>query len=195
MTRPLRSLLIGDVDYYPSEFAFGVQQAMARAGHWHNAISIRNDIGALAKRAQEVQPDVIWGHMLMWPPRVGASAPDLLELCVYWKRRGTHVLIHDGDARTETRFPLDISPAVDLALCNHKADRSAWKIQQLHWPYFAFDQDPEWIITPHPDFVCDLAFAGRCERRSHFGLRAPRPEWVGGCPHVPVPRGRRHPPE
>lgn len=161
MSRPLRSLLIGDVDHYPSEFAFGVQQAMTRAGHWHSAVSIRNDIGVIAKRAQEVQPDVIWGHMLMWPPRVGAQAPDLLELCVAWRRRGAHVFIHDGDARTETRFPTDISPAVNVALCNHRADRGAWKVEQLHWPYFAFDQDQ--LAEPSLDFRCDLAFAGRLD--------------------------------
>jgi hypothetical protein len=158
--RPLRSLLIGDVDHYPSEFAFGVNQALTRAGHWHTALSIRHDLGTIAKRASEVQPDVIWGHMLLWPPRgPWATAPDLLELCLAWRGRGAKVLIHDGDARLDTRFPADISPAVDLALCNHTADRSVWKIPQLHWPYFAFDQAR--MADPTSEFACDLAFAGR----------------------------------
>ena len=126
MTRPLRSLTIGDSDGYNSEFIIGVQMAMSRAGHWHSTLSIRNDISTIAKRVADVHPDVLYGHMLMWPPRgPGAQAPDLLELCADWRARGTKVLIHDGDAGTKTRFPVDISPAVDLALCNHTADRSA----------------------------------------------------------------------
>jgi hypothetical protein len=178
MTRPLRSVLIGDVDHYPSEFAFGVNQALTRAGHWHTSVNIRQDVGVIAKRLSEMQPDVIWGHMLLWAPgealaplghgrlpselqRAGLTLKSalLLDLCLDWRKRGAKVLIHDGDARTDTRVPIDLSPAVDLALCNHTADRSAWKIPQLHWPYFAFDQDQ--MADPNPDFVCDLAFAGR----------------------------------
>lgn len=158
MTRPLRSVLIGDVDHYPSEYAFGVNQAMTRAGHWHSSVNIRQDIGTIAKRVAEVQPDVIWGHMLLWAPGP-QKTPDLLDLCVDWRERGTKVLIHDGDARTETRFQVNISPAVDLALCNHKADRREWCIEQLHWPYFAFDQDQ--MADPDPAYACDLLFAGR----------------------------------
>jgi hypothetical protein len=171
VTRPLRSLLIGDVDQYPSEMALGVQVALTRAGHWHNALSIRNDIGVIAKRASEVQPDLIIGHMLMWPPRgPGWATPaDLLELCSDWKAKGTKVLIHDGDAGSKTRFPTDISPAVDLALCNHTADRSVWKIPQLHWPYFCFDQAE--MADPHPDFMCDLAFAGRLSTEGIYADR------------------------
>ena len=158
MTRPLRSVLIGDVDFYPSEYAFGVNQAMTRAGHWHSSVNIRQDIGTIAKRVGEVHPDVIWGHMLLWAP--GAQkTPDLLDLCVEWRERGTKVLIHDGDARAETRFQVDISPAVDLALCNHKVDRWQWRIPQVHWPYFAFDQAQ--VADPDPAYACDLLFAGR----------------------------------
>jgi len=163
-------MLIGDVDGYLSEFAFGVNQALTKAGHFHNAISIRNDISTIAKRAGEVHPDILWGHMIAWPPRGASSTPaDLLELCADWKAKGTKVLIHDGDAGSKTRFPLDISPAVDLALCNHTADRSAWKIPQLHWPYFCFDQAE--MADPHPDFMCDLAFAGRLSTEGIYADR------------------------
>jgi hypothetical protein len=170
MTRPLRSVLIGDVDFYNSEMAMGFGWAMAKWGHWHSSINIRQDIGTIAKRVADVHPDLIIGHMLMWPPRgPGAQAPDLLELCSDWRARGTKVLIHDGDAGSKTRFATDISPAVDLALCNHTADRSAWKIPQLHWPYFAFDQDR--LADPHPDFICDLAFAGRLSTEGIYADR------------------------
>jgi len=142
---------------------------MFRAGHWHSTVSLRWDIGTIAKRLAEVSPDVIWGHMLLWPPdgrlvntQTGQSKlVDLLCLCADWRKRGARVLLHDGDARDETRFPTDVSPAVDLALCNHTADRSAWKIPQLRWPYFAFDQAR--IADPVEEFRCDLAFAGRLD--------------------------------
>lgn len=164
MKRPLRSVLIGDVDHYPSEYAFGVNQAMTLRGHWHTTVNIRQDIGTISKRVREMQPDVIWGHMLLWAPgsESGNKTVDLLCLCEEWKAKaGTRVLLHDGDARTDTRFPTDISTAVDLALCNHKAPRRIWNIPTLHWPYFAFYQRE--IAEPVPEFACDLAFAGRLD--------------------------------
>jgi hypothetical protein len=180
VTRPLRSLLIGDVDHYPSEFALGVNQGMTRAGHWHTTVNVRATVTTIARRLSEVQPDVIWGHMLLWaPPGEGEptevrrgmtwKTAGLLDLCHTWKQRGTCVLIHDGDARTETRCPMNVSDAIDLALCNHTADRSAWKIPQLHWPYFAFDQAR--LADPVPEFACDLAFAGRLSTEGIYADR------------------------
>ncbi len=161
MSRPLRSVLIGDVDFYPSEFAFGVNQAMTMAGHWHRTVNIRNDVGAIAKVVREMSPDVIWCHMLLWAPGDHYKTPDLLDLCAQWRQRGTRVLLHDGDARTETRCPMDVSSAIDLALCNHVAPRTVWHIPQLHWPYFCFWQERR--VDPVPEFRCDLAFAGRLD--------------------------------
>ena len=155
--RPLRSLLIGDIDHYPSEYAFGVNQAMTMAGHWHSTVNIRQDIGTIAKRVREVQPDVIWGHMLLWAPgsEGGTKTVDLLCLCEEWKaKRGTKVLLHDGDARLDTRFPCDISPAVDLALCNHTAPRPQWCIPTLRWPYFCFYQPT--LAEAVDEYRCDL---------------------------------------
>lgn len=166
MTRqcPLRAVVLGDLDYYPSEFALGVTQALAMAGHWGSTVNIRCDLGTIAKRIREVDPHILWAHMLLWSPGSQGTnkTADLLCLLADWRaKRGTKVFLHDGDARAETRFPTDISPAVDLALCNHTADRSAWKIPQLHWPYFAFYQKE--IAQPAPKYTCDLAFAGRLD--------------------------------
>lgn len=172
MKRPLRSVLIGDVDFYPSELVFGVNQALTLAGHWHSTVNIRQDIGTIARRVAQMSPDVIFGHMLLWPPgggRLGAPVEALLDLCADWRRRGARVLLHDGDARPGTRRPEDISDAVDLALCNHTADRSAWKIPQLRWPYFAFHQRA--IADLVPALACDLAFAGRMADGPMYGAR------------------------
>jgi glycosyl transferase family 1 len=164
MQRPLRSILIGDLDFYPSEYAFGVNQAMTRAGHWHTTVNIRQDLGTIANRVKQMDPDVIWGHMLLWAPGAegGTKTVDLLCLCEDFRtHRDTKVLLHDGDARAEGRFPTDISAAVDLALCNHTAPRPRWNIPTLHWPYFAFDQVR--MAEPIDDFRCRLAFAGRLD--------------------------------
>jgi hypothetical protein len=157
-SRPLRSLLIGDVDHYASEYIFGVNQAMTLLGHWHATVNIRQDIGVIVRKVLQVQPDIIFGHMLLWAPN--GQTDFLLQMCTEAKALwGTKVVIHDGDARVETRHPHDISQAVDLALCNHTVPREPWKIRQINWPYFAFVQKE--IADSHPDFVCDLAFAGR----------------------------------
>lgn len=171
--RPLRSILIGDVDGYPSEYIFGVNQGMTLLGHFHNTVNVRQDIGLIAKRVAQVHPDVIWGHMLLWPPGSMAKAAELLDLCARWRQRGARVIMHDGDARTETRHPTDISRAVDVVLCNHTADRSVWGINQVRWPYFAFAQTV--MADPCAEFSCDLAFAGRI---SESGIYAGRTRLV-----------------
>lgn len=173
--RPLRSVLIGDVDHYPSEYVFGVNQAMTLAGHWHTTVNVRLDLGAISKRVREMQPDVIWGHMLLWAPGENKTY-DLLCFLAEWRAaHGAKVFLHDGDARAETRFPTDISEAVDVALCNHTASRRIWNVQQLHWPYFAFYQKE--IAQPVPEYMCDLAFAGRLDGG---GLYQARTELVLG---------------
>lgn len=155
----LRSILVGDVDHYASEYIFGVNQGMMQLGHFHNTVNIRQDIGLIAQRVAQVHPQIIWAHMLLWAPGTLAKTHELLELCETWRHRGARVIMHDGDARTETRFPMDISHAVDAVLCNHTADRSVWGINQVRWPYFAFAQTA--MAAPCPEFLCDLAFAGR----------------------------------
>lgn len=159
MSRPLRSVLIGDVDYYPSEFIFGVNQGMTLLGHWHTTINIRQPIEMIRRRLDQVHPDVIWGHMLLWAPNGLMHTQEILSLCDERRSHGAVVILHDGDARSETRFPQDISTAVDLVLCNHTYDRSVWCVRQIRWPYFAFVQHE--IAAQEPDFMCDLAFAGR----------------------------------
>lgn len=165
MKRPLRSLLIGDVDFYPSELVFGVAQGMTMLGHWHRSVNIRLPIDVIKQVVRQVRPDIVWGHMLLWPPGTDAKACakkafDLLALCAGLRTLyDTKVVMHDGDARPNTRFPFEIAGAIDLALCNHSQPRSEWGIPQERWPYFAFVQKEP--AEPVDEFKCDLAFAGR----------------------------------
>ena len=158
MSRTLRAVIVGDLRYN-SEFIFGVHQGLTLLGHWATVMDVHSDIGAIAKKFKDVRPDVAFMHMLMWSPMGAKHTEDLLALCSSWRQRGTRIAIHDGDARVATRHPHDVSFAVDLVLCNHTADRSAWRVRCLRWPYFAFVQRE--IAEPRPEFRCDLFFAGR----------------------------------
>lgn len=198
---PLRSILIGDVDGYPSEYIFGVNQGMTLLGHFHSTVNIRQDIGLIAQRVAQVHPHVIWGHMLLWAPGTLAKTHELLGLCETWRRRGARIIMHDGDARIETRHPTDISHAVDVVLCNHTADRSVWGIKQVRWPYFAFTQTV--MAVPHSEFSCELAFAGRVSESGIYAGRtrliAALRAWLGGrfrvFPNESVPHTLMRTPE
>ncbi len=47
----IRSLMIGDCDHYLSPYIFGVAQAMARLGHWHSQVSIRQPVDVIHRQA------------------------------------------------------------------------------------------------------------------------------------------------
>ena len=167
--RPLRSLMLGDCDHYLSPYIFGVGQAMARLGHWHSQVSIRQPIHVIEQRLKDVRPDVLWTHMLLWPPQGAPPVSDLVALAERAARRGAAVVIHDGDYKPATRHPHDLSSWCALALCNHRFDRSAWRVPALHWPYFAFAQDR--IAAPSPEWRCDLFFAGQLSRDPVYAAR------------------------
>jgi hypothetical protein len=162
MTKILRSLLIGHVNRYPSEFAFGVNQAMTLMGHWHSNIDIRSSIDQIRWKIEQMQPHIIWGHMILWPPPGAPSAVDIFKLLCDWKIKGTKVVMHQGDVKRRNRFPYDISKAVDLALCNNFHEYPEWNIKSLYWPYFAFVQKE--LAKPANEFKCDLFFAGTLGR-------------------------------
>jgi hypothetical protein len=156
--RPLRSLMLGDCDHYLSPYIFGVQQGMTRLGHWHSQVSIRQPVDVISHRISDLKPDVLWTHMLLWPPQGSPSVEQLLGIVERAVRAGSRVVIHDGDYKPAIRHPVDISGWCSLALCNHTFDRSAWKVPTLQWPYFAFTQDA--IAEPVAGLRCGLFFAG-----------------------------------
>lgn len=157
MTRPLRSLLLGDCDHYLSPYIFGVQQAMARLGHWHSQVSIRAPLDVIAKRIEDVRPDVLWTHMLLWPPPGAPHVDKIVGLMERAARQGARVVIHDGDYKQPTRHPQPL-PWCALALLNHGFSRAEWKCPTLRWPYFAFAQDRIADAAPTPR---RLFFAGK----------------------------------
>lgn len=156
--RPLRSVFLGDLSYC-SAYRLGVGQGMAQLGAWHRDVSIRDDAADIDQQVREMAPDLIWTHMLLWPPLGGAPVHKLLTLAESWRKRfGAIVLVHDGDPRPRTRFPHDVSAAVDLALLNHSRPVPDWRVPSCRWLYAAFSQ--ERIGDPVLDYRADLAFAG-----------------------------------
>lgn len=135
----------------------GVAQGMRFLGHEHYQVTFRESIQSIHDKVNMLVPDIIWTHMLLWPSEPGIKQ-GLIDLCTKWKKRGTRVILHDGDAKIACRHPQDISDFVDIALCNHVCDRSAWKVDCLNWPYFAFNQNS--IADKISKYECDLAFAG-----------------------------------
>ncbi len=156
----LRSLMLGDCDFYLSPYIHGVAAASGRLGILHSQVNIRAGLDVILKRVQDVQPHLLWTHMLMWAPQGSPPTPALLQVCRMARQRyGTRVVIHDGDLKEATRHPVDISDAVDLALLNHHHDRSAWQVPTLYWPYACFTQDG--LAFARDTLRCGMAFAGQ----------------------------------
>lgn len=143
---------------------------MALHGAWHREVSILADPGEIDQQVREMCPDVVWTHMLLWPPANGpAGIADLLGMAERWRRGGTFVLVHDGDPRPRTRFPQDVSSAVDLALLNHDRAVSEWRVPTLRWRYGALVQAE--IAEPLEAFRTDLVFAGLLRDGELYGPR------------------------
>lgn len=166
----LRTLMLGDCQHYASPYMRGVAQAMKLLGHQHAEISIRTPARVIEQRIKLWRPDVIWTHMLLWPPTGSPPVADLVAIVSRAAARGARVVIHDGDAKQGTRYPRDISAWCALALVNHAHDRSAWKVPLMRWPYFAMHQAA--IAAPVPELSCELFFAGTVGREPIYAARS-----------------------
>lgn len=168
--KPIRSLMLGDCDHYQSPYMRGVAQAMKLLGCQHAEISIRSPARVIEQRIRLWKPTLIWTHMLLWPPAGSPPVADLLTIIQGAARRGARIVIHDGDAKQRTRYPLNISSWCSLALVNHGHDRSAWGVKVLRWPYFAMAQKE--IAPVVPGLRCELFFAGTVGREPVYAARS-----------------------
>ena len=168
--RPLRSVWLGNPRYL-SAYGLGVAQAMSILGHWHRQVSIWDDAGDVERQIAEMQPDVIWTHMALWPPAGALSSEQIAEILGRWKRRGTAVYLHDGDPKTERATTVDVGSTFSIALVNRAIiDATAWGIAALRWPYAAMVQRQ--IAEPRTEWSCDLLFAGILRLdEAHYGER------------------------
>jgi hypothetical protein len=166
----LRTLMLGDCQHYASPYMRGVAQAMKLLGHQHAEVSIRTPARVIEQRIKLWRPNIIWTHMLLWPPVGSPRVAELVEIVAAAARRGVAVVIHDGDAKQATRYPQDISSWCSLALVNHSYDRSAWGVPTLHWPYFAMAQRD--FAAPVDAYRCELFFAGHIGREPVYAARS-----------------------
>ncbi len=169
----LRSVFVGYVEY-ESLYTRGIAEASARLGIEHTEVSIRTTLPRVDWEVRAAKPDLIWGHMLFWAPHntLGRVDPnDILELVEGWKRDlGCKVVLHDGDPRKATRFPHDISSAVDLVLANHLVPRREWCTTVIQWPFAA----PTYaeMAGPVPEFSTPhIAFTGTLRDDALYGSR------------------------
>jgi len=121
-------------------------------------VSIRLPARVIEQRIKLWRPDVIWTHMLLWPPTGAPPVGDIVAIVGHAAARGVRVVLHDGDAKQGTRYPRSIASWCALALVNHAYDRSAWGVPVLRWPYFAMAQAA--IASAAPELACGLFFAG-----------------------------------
>ena len=161
--------MIGDCAHYASPYMRGVKQAMEILGHQHAEISIRSKAREIEQRLRLWQPDIVWTHMLLWPPNGAPHVAHLVQLMTDAAKRGAKIIIHDGDAKPACRHPHDISAWCSLALVNHDYDRAAWNVPMLRWPYFANVQRE--IAQPVQALRCELFFAGMLTGGPIYGSR------------------------
>lgn len=172
--RPLRSVFLGDLSYC-SAYRLGITQGMSLLGAWHRDVNIRDGMSKIDQHVREMRPDVIFTHMLLWPPANKTPVYELLSAAEAWRREwNAAVIIHDGDPRERTRFPHDVSDAVDLALLNHSRVAEEWTVPTIYWPYAAFVQDE--IGEPVPELQADLVFAGLM--REDGNIYGPRTDFI-----------------
>jgi hypothetical protein len=90
----IRSLMLGDCDHYASPYMRGVAQAMKLLGHHHAEVSIRLPLRTIEQRVRLWKPDIIWTHMLLWPPPGSPPVERLTEIVAMAAKRGARVVIH-----------------------------------------------------------------------------------------------------
>lgn len=154
---------------YLSVYMLGVAQAMHFTGNWHRTVSLFDPYEDVVKQVAEMQPDVIWTHMALWPPPNALTVDQITNILGYWKRRGVCVYLHDGDPR-QRDTGVDINSFFSVALVNRNIDTDHYRITSLKWPYAAMAQHQ--IGTPRTEWQRDLVFAGIVRRdKELYGKR------------------------
>jgi len=174
--RPIRVCCLGDWDYYFSYFLNGVQEGSILNGCWFRPINIRQNWKMIRKNLDEFKPDILFCHMIFGKDEEKVLK-NLKELRGLRKRIGTKVYYHLGDARTEPRYPHDISDSVNACLVNQTGNlqyfSNLWKVPTYYWPYGCFYQKE--IAAPVKEFRHGLVFTGRLNEK---GIHAHRTKFI-----------------
>lgn len=158
--KQLRIATLGDWNHYLSYFLVGTMEGAVRNGAWFRPIPL---FGPTLKQVEEqiqfFKPHILFCHCIF------NTAPhkrdDVFAMLRRVKKSGVFVCYHAGDARTEPRYPGDISGFVSHALVNHgllEKFSGIWKIPTTYWPYGCLYQSQ--IAEPDERYACQVAFSG-----------------------------------
>lgn len=155
MDRPLRIAVIGNTIREYSAFVTGVREGIIRCGHRYRGIDFRStSFGQMEHLLKEFRPDYIFTHMIL-NASIGKTPGTLDILSSIRKKFGTKVIHTMQDARRTSRYPQDISQAVDMGLINQteciKDFENTWKVPVYYWPYATLHQRN--IAPPDPGLM------------------------------------------
>ena len=173
MGKILRIATLGDyVDYY-SHFLYGTMEGAIRCGAWFRPIALfGTSLDKIKEQVDFFKPNILLCHCIF--NRHPHNREEVLGMLkMLRKKYGTKVFYHAGDARTQPRYPQDISDFVDVCLVNHlelKQLEEIWKVKCYNWPYACLHQYR--ISDVDPDMVQDLVFTGSLSDVNHHAPRA-----------------------
>jgi hypothetical protein len=160
----LRIATIGDYSKYFSYFLYGTMEGAIRNGAWFRPIQLLNvPLKDVEEQINFFKPHILFSHCIFnRKPREWRE--DVFRILRSARERwNTFVCYHMGDARSEPRYPHDISEFVDAVLINNgEGDLWTdewWKVPCYHWPYSALYQEN--IADINPEFRTQIVFTGR----------------------------------
>lgn len=156
----LRVVTLGDFHNYYSYFLAGSSEGAVLNGAWHYSIALFGQtLDNIKKQLDFFKPQIVLCHCIF---NQRPHNRDEVFTLLRWIRNKlkAFVFYHMGDARSEPRYPHDISDIVDAVLLNRRdmSWEKIWKVQCYHWPYMALDQDE--ISLPLPSHKWDVVFTG-----------------------------------
>lgn len=166
-SKQLRIVGLGDYAGYYSYFTYGILEGAIRCGAWFRPIHLFQELNQVKEQIDFFKPHIILAHCIF--NRRPHRREDVFQLLVDVKKRwGTKVYYHMGDARSEARYPHDVSTFLDGALVNnlelHKWS-DTWHIPCIHWPYMALYQKE--ILEADDAFKAAVVFTGSLGGEHH----------------------------
>lgn len=165
----IRIATLGDWGRYFSYFLAGTQEGAILNGCLFRPIDIRQSKEHILKCLAEFRPHILFCHCIFG--KIFRPQEQFELLSIIRRKYGTKVYYHLGDARTEPRYPHDISNFVDASLVNQTENlqkfSNIWGVPTYHWPYGCFSQKD--IVEPINEFKHDLVFTGRLGGGVHEG--------------------------
>ncbi len=169
----MRIATLGDYHKYFSYFLYGTMEGSIRAGHWFRPIPLFHiPLTLVEEQIDFFRPEIMFAHCIFnRKPHKRDDVFDMLRRIR--KKYGTKICYHMGDARSEPRYPHDISEIVDLCLVNNTGKleewSNLWNVPTLHWPYAALYQKE--IAPVDERYRANIVFTGSLGGNEHHAPR------------------------